>query len=567
MKRKPAGLISVLLTVALLTSGCGLLKPTDAVSDADKPSEAVETPADSSAADDSDVSDDNSGAFGKQVAEGAADADSENRSLAKRLCGKYSYKDDNGEYQILEICEFADNLYAYYGLSMEEEEGVEPENLYAYSFYCLELIPDNDADVRSKTSDSVDVNILAFSIMSNLSKYQAAPEKCNITLKDDGIEVSTAFFTGKNETVFFESDDRVEDAFPYTKDAETGKNIDSEQFTGLWREHGTIEPYYLRFDEDGVFWIYQEMPGKEVLFGCGSYYGADEDEVGFRFNCLGYGGQPCEAQADYLINSDGELELEFSYCDLEDLEERAVVYFEPITESDVPIVTIDKVQMVLTDDHVYDMYAETVSDVEMLDEFYGVWISAFEQSDDALDLVEKLEKDGFEAAYVYSPEWKNLSPKSFYCVTAGICDTQTEADALLVKVKDAGYKDAYVKDTGARLEQRIDYAIYSEGDSYEFKNDRVIVNATKITGVGGEELPDMKLIVDSDTEFADSCETEFFGNYEEGDSPLEWFKRNKELLDADYDSYSMYGPALIGIFEVSFTGDHIDKFYGSYWWD
>ena len=29
----------------------------------------------------------------------------------------------------------------------------------------------------------------------------------------------------------------------------------------------------------------------------------------------------------------------------------------------------------------------------------------------------------------------------------------------------------------------------------------------------------------------------------------------------------MHGPALKGVFEVSITGDHIDKFYGSYWWD
>ena len=559
--------LSLILIFSLLVSGCGLSKTPDTVSDADNTPEEVETPAVDTETADSDETEESAGSFGKHVTDEADDSDSQELSLAKRLCGKYSYKDENDEYQILEICEFADNLYAYYGFSMEEEEGVEPDELCAYSFYGLELIPDNASDVKSETADSVDVNILAFSIMSNLSKYQAAPEACNITLKNGGIEVTSAYFTGKNETVFFESDDRVEDAFPYMNEADAGQNLDTGQLTGLWREIGTIEPYYLQFDEAGDFRIYQEMPGKEVFFGCGSYYGVDEDEVGFRFSCLGYGGQPYEAQADYLINSDGELELEFSSCDISDLEERAVVYFEQITDLDVPIVTIDKVRKVLTDDHVYDMYAESESDVQMLDEFYGVWVSAFERTDDTMDLVEELENAGFDATYVYSPEWKNLSPKSFYCVTAGICETQAEADSLLAKVKEAGYKDAYVKNTGARLEQRIDYAIYSESSGYEFKNDRVIVKATKIFGVGGEELPDMNLIVDSDTEFAESCETQFFGNYEDGDTPLEWFGRNKELLDTDYDSYSMSGPALIGIFEVSFTGNHIDKFYGSYWWD
>ncbi|MBO4901082.1 MAG: SPOR domain-containing protein [Lachnospiraceae bacterium] len=566
MKRKQGILFSVLLTVALLTSGCGLSGSQDAVTDTDQTSEEIETQADS-AADDSDVSDESSGLSGKQVADESADADSEICSLAKRLCGKYSYKDENAEYHILEICEFADNLYAYYGLSMDEEEGLEPDELYAYSFYGLELIPEQASDVQSKTESRVDVNILAFSIMSNLSKYQAPPEKCTIAFADRGIEVTSAFFTGKNETILFESDDRVEDAFPYMKDADAGTNIDTAFFSGLWRETESDNPYYMQFDENGEYRIYWEEPGTEVTFGCGLYYGVDEDEIGFRFNCLGGGGQPCEAQAEYFANINDQLELKFSSSDIYEFEDGKPRTFERIDEKDVPIVTIDEVLEVLTDDHIYDMYSLEESDASMLDEFYGVWISAFEQSDDAIDLVEKLENAGFDAAYVYSPEWKNLSPKSFYCVTAGICDTQDEADALLSKVKDAGYKDAYIKDTGARLEQRIDYVVYSEGDSYEFKNDSVIVNATKIFGVAGEELPDMRLVVDSDTEFADSCDTEFFGNYEEGDSPLEWFKRNKELLDDDYDSYSLGGPALIGIFEVSFTGDHIDKFYGSYWWD
>ena len=278
---------------------------------------------------------------------------------------------------------------------------------------------------------------------------------------------------------------------------------------------------------------------------------------------------PYETQTWIYPNGNNEIELEFSSSDISDFEEKKDMFFEKIEEADVPIVTIDEVKKILTDDHVYDMYSQdaSTSEVKMLDEFYGVWLSAFEESDDAVELVEKLEKDGFDAIYVYSPEWKNLSSKPYYCVTAGICDTQADADSLLAKVKDAGYKDAYVKSTGARLEQRIYYTVYSEDDTYEFQNDRVIVKAVNVTGVGFEELPDMRLVVDSDTVFADSCETQFFGNYEDGDSPLKWFIRNKELLDADYDSYSIGGPALIGIFEVSFTGDHIDKFYGSYWLD
>jgi hypothetical protein len=48
---------------------------------------------------------------------------------------------------------------------------------------------------------------------------------------------------------------------------------------------------------------------------------------------------------------------------------------------------------------------------------------------------------------------------------------------------------------------------------------------------------------------------------------LEWFLKNDELAKADFDSYSGGGPALLGVFDVSVTGDHVDRFYGSYWWD
>ena len=446
--------LCVLTVLTVILSGCGLSKKQETVSDMEQPTVEVETQSDDTKNEASSEDTEVSGSLGKHVSDAADVADQISGSLAERLCGKYSYKDDNEEYQILEICEFADNLYAYYGLCMEEEEGVEPEELYAYSFYALELIPDNEEDVRSETADSADVNILAFSVMSNLSKYQAPPEKCNITLKDGGIDLTSAFFTGANETVFFERDDRVEDAFPYIKDPDAGRDIDIESLTGLWRQTADTvidKPYYLDFKDNGEMKIYQEVPGTEVTFGCGSYFGTEDDELGFRCSFLGQGGMPYEFHAEWSADNSDELVLDFSYSDITVFDKNPNITFERIDETDVPIVTIDEVKKVLTDDHVYDMYAETEPDAEMLDEFYGVWISAFEQSDDATDLVEKLKKAGFDATYVYSPEWKNLSPKSFYCVTAGMCETKDEADELLTKVKEAGYKDAYVKSTGERL--------------------------------------------------------------------------------------------------------------------
>ena len=33
------------------------------------------------------------------------------------------------------------------------------------------------------------------------------------------------------------------------------------------------------------------------------------------------------------------------------------------------------------------------------------------------------------------------------------------------------------------------------------------------------------------------------------------------------NKYMEKGPALKGVFEVGITGNHVDAFYGSYWWD
>ena len=73
--------------------------------------------------------------------------------------------------------------------------------------------------------------------------------------------------------------------------------------------------------------------------------------------------------------------------------------------------------------------------------------------------------------------------------------------------------------------------------------------------------------MDEHTGFDPSGETEVFGYYEEGDTPLSWFKHNDELLQNDPDAYAMYGPAFDGVFDVIVTGNHIDAFLGSYWWD
>ena len=79
------------------------------------------------------------------------------------------------------------------------------------------------------------------------------------------------------------------------------------------------------------------------------------------------------------------------------------------------------------------------------------------------------------------------------------------------------------------------------------------------TSTGGA----VSLIVDKDTVFDESANMDFFGNYEEGDTVLQWFNKNRgENIGENGDI-----PALVGIFDVGVMGNHIDRFYGSYWWD
>ncbi len=101
----------------------------------------------------------------------------------------------------------------------------------------------------------------------------------------------------------------------------------------------------------------------------------------------------------------------------------------------------------------------------------------------------------------------------------------------------------------------------------DFSKDQVVISGVSTTSMMGDDEKEMTLIIDKDTTFDPSCNMSFFGNYEKGQSVLEWFLKNDELAKLDPDSYSSGGPALLGIFDVAITGDHVDRIYGSYWWD
>ena len=211
--------------------------------------------------------------------------------------------------------------------------------------------------------------------------------------------------------------------------------------------------------------------------------------------------------------------------------------------------------------------------------FYGVFISAARDSESAHDRLVSLGGNGYSAEIVYSPEWDELNPEPYYCVTAGRYETKEEAEAILEDVKKAGYKDAYVKYSGTCTVTYKTLTCMAPMEVELLDNAAIIKSSEHIALTytfdefykdGNEhhfeiEPGDVLLIVDEDTVFDPSCETEFFTNYEDGDTPLEWLRKNVESIENDPDSAA--DMALLGIFELGTVGNRVDRFYGSYWWD
>ena len=200
---------------------------------------------------------------------------------------------------------------------------------------------------------------------------------------------------------------------------------------------------------------------------------------------------------------------------------------------------------------------------EYSDGLYGVWVSAREEKEAAMEDCKALKDKGFDAAILYSPDWENLNSKPFYCVTAGKCKSEDKAKELLSKVKAAGYKDAYIKSSGKRQSYRVRYII-SGLDPYEVTSDKVYIHNVTVMEFTNDDMRTATLICDKDTVFDKDCEMEFFKFYKPGQNVFEWLKSTLSSNSTDSEEVYM---AVAGVFEVSVTGNHIDRVYGIYWWD
>ena len=503
----------------------------------------------------------------KEIQEEPAEAE-EKYTFAERVCGRYSHETGENEYEILEITNFADNIYAYAGEAYSDDMA---DELDTYSFWAVEFIPFSKESVADYDSDECDFNILCFSIMSNLGKYWGAPQKVKLKITDDGLD----WIAKDGTTTHYIRDERVASTFPYTSYEVEAPSFVSSEMRGIWKQIDSASvPYYVEFVEPSQMRIYRKDPASEVFLACGGLsLDTEKGEAVCTYSVLGCGDMPNSFA--FSIESNGKV-MEIkpdpdNECgiDIFDSEKSVMFYaYRPSYRGS----SISKVDTITNDDIVKagideNFTSEVDYDMPDVNEgFYGVWISAFTDEEDADKLKSELDDKGFDAIVLLSSEWSEMNSKPFYCVSAGRCLDESEAEGLLANVKSEGYKDAYVKYTGNRLNNRVYYTC-SSLDDVTVSDSKVVLNDLEISDPSLGIDYTMTLVIDDKTEFDKSCETEFFANYEENDTPLEWYKRNYDYSVNDPDKYMESGPALIGIFEVSVTDGHIDRFLGSYWWD
>ncbi len=493
----------------------------------------------------------------------------EKLSVAKRMTGKYSFdtEDDNPEDDkclILDVIEFGDALYAYCGEAMKDS-GTDSGTLEAYSFWATEFIPLDSHDVADTASDSVKVCALSFSIMSNLSRYWDSGREGTITLTDDGLLFegfgNDGFLCGdEGESRLFTKDDSVEDVFLYVTGKADGGDADLQ---GLWSMEGDGAPVYLDF-RGGDLTVFKKSPSAEVSF---LRFGLEFENGRFtgRGNELGCGDMPYEISAEYAVEVD-RLNLSMEGDPVLD-EMSGELIFTRADEKDFHVITMDEV--VFDDDSFgYANMSYEIGDL-LQTEYYGVFLSAFANPDDCADTEAKLQDAGYTyCPIVYTPDFTLLNPDPYYCVTAGLFTTEEKAQEVLDDIKKAGFNDAYVKNAGQYIGDTMQYLSYGSNEM-EVLYDRVILRGVSVSipYVTDAEAVTTDLFVYKDAVFDSSAETQFFGNYEKGDKPYDWIKRNVELMSSDPDKYAESGPALAGVFEVSLDGRKITAYHGSYWWD
>ncbi len=493
---------------------------------------------------------------------------SENQSLAKRLCGRYSYHNvtSSGEevYHTINMISFGDNLYAFCAEAIPDDNY---ENLDVYSFWVSEFIPLDAEDMKGTDNDSVKVNELRFSIMSNAGMYWDSGCEGTITYTADGPVFEgfsgDGFLCPTDDSRLFLADERVERVFSYL--GKEGRRGDKE-LQGLWSTDVNGAPLYLDFKEADLF-IYQKRPDAKVVYAAGECDFAD----GY-FTCmssmLGNGGMPFDFMADYEIDGDDlvvTLDSDFGS------ELSGKHTFRRTDEADIHVISMDEVKF--NEESFGPFGGGNVSDMEPFElptgSYYGAFVTAQKDANKCLDVLDKLSEAGIDAQVLYTPDFAGLNPEPYYVVATRLYENEANVKELLDQIKAVGFSDAYIKETGAYIGKKFSYTM-SGSEEIDISGDRIYLRgvAVSVPYWTSQEYSYVTLYIDKNsTRFAPDAELSGFANLEKGDTPYMWFTRNYEYLNNNADAYIANGPALLGVFEVGLDGNRITDYYGSYWWD
>jgi hypothetical protein len=265
---------------------------------------------------------------------------------------------------------------------------------------------------------------------------------------------------------------------------------------------------------------------------------------------------------DYTMGSyaAGSQRATVAFEDFPDLFTDTYVNYKDGTKPDIAgLATNENDAEKKTIDATESMWDYNEGDAEADMPFYGLWVGSSSEKQESVDLVNDLREKGLDAYCIYTPEYENLNSGSYWCVTVGKSESESEAQALIESVEKAGYKGAYVKYTGERLSHRIYFYVYAPSDA-QITESKITLNEVQTEELSGcdEDEGPMTLVVDSDTVFDKTCDLNSFTGYKTGQSPLEWYNANTSGEES---------MNVMGVYEVSITGNHVDSFYGSYWWD
>lgn len=192
--------------------------------------------------------------------------------------------------------------------------------------------------------------------------------------------------------------------------------------------------------------------------------------------------------------------------------------------------------------------------------FYGIWVGASPERSDMLQVLSDLSDNGYEGNIMVTSDWENLNSSPIYVVTTGIYKTMEDAEQWLSEVQQI-YPEAYIKYTGNyRGENTGRYNItVSTITDIQMKENASVMHAYLYDY--GEETT---VVMDENTVFAEDCDMQYFVRYKPGMSVMEWIKIAYEISS---DEDGVDDQAILGVYDVSITDDHVDEIHGIYWWD